>query len=138
MSIIANIYRLHKYLISNIEWNMEICIKTAWKNPLFNHFDRFENLTPIWEFEKGHRSEVQMSVTKKWDMYLKIERRSESYIFTPVHHTIIHFFITSINILSQAIIISNNKKTKNIIHSLKTMLKINNKIIISQYPELNM
>jgi hypothetical protein len=27
MSIIANIYRLHKYLISNIEWNMEICKK---------------------------------------------------------------------------------------------------------------
>ena len=24
---------------------------------------RFENWTPIWEFEQGHRSEVQMSVT---------------------------------------------------------------------------
>ena len=52
---------------------------------LYKNDHRFENWTPIWKFEKGHRSNVQMYVTLKSDMDLRIGhqleagRRSESY-----------------------------------------------------------
>ena len=42
---------------------------------------RSENWTWILEFEKGHRSEVQMFAAWKSDMDLRNERRSSSYIY---------------------------------------------------------